>query len=71
MKTIETLDKTIERMKWENGRLEIEVAHLKAENARYREALGLIASPVRSDGTYNRDRKACEELAREVLKGKL
>ena len=39
MKTIETLDKTIERMKWENGRLEIEVAHLKAENARYREAL--------------------------------
>ena len=30
-------------------------------------ALELIASPVRADGTYNRDRRACEQLARETL----
>ena len=28
------------------------------------EALKLIAAPKRSDGTYNRGREACEELAR-------
>jgi len=32
--------------------------------------LGLIDMPVRSDGTYNRSREACEQLAREALKGK-
>jgi hypothetical protein len=46
-----------------------DIEKLKLENARYRDALELIATPVRSDGTYNRDRKACEELAREALKG--
>ena len=46
-----------------------ELDRLKAENARLREALGLIAIPVRSDGTYNRSREACEQLAREALKG--
>jgi hypothetical protein len=30
-------------------------------------ALALIASPRRPDGTYNRDREACERLARETL----
>jgi len=30
-------------------------------------ALALIASPRRPDGTYNRDRAACELLARETL----
>jgi hypothetical protein len=30
-------------------------------------ALELIAAPVRADGTYNRDRSACEQLAREAL----
>lgn len=30
-------------------------------------ALQLIASPARADGTYNRDRRACELLAREAL----
>ena len=29
--------------------------------------LRLIASPRRPDGTYNRDRQACEDLARETL----
>ena len=30
-------------------------------------ALELIAAPARPDGTYNRDRRACEQLAREAL----
>lgn len=32
------------------------------------EVLRLVAAPKRADGTYNRDREACEQLAREVLK---
>lgn len=31
-------------------------------------ALTLIAMPARPDGTYNRDRRACEELVRCALK---
>lgn len=38
------------------------------ENARLREALELIAAPMRPDGSWNRDRQACAELARGVLK---
>ena len=30
-------------------------------------ALELIAAPARADGTYNRDRRACEQLARDAL----
>lgn len=37
------------------------------ENERLREALSLIASSMRPDGTWNRDRQACMELAREAL----
>jgi hypothetical protein len=29
--------------------------------------LELIAAPARADGTYNRSREACQQLAREVL----
>ena len=32
-----------------------------------REALELIAVPMRPDGTWNRDREACRSLAAEVL----
>ena len=32
-----------------------------------REALELIAAPMRPDGTWNRDRAACQELAAEAL----
>lgn len=32
------------------------------------EVLQLIATPQRPDGTWNRDRKACMELARDALK---
>jgi hypothetical protein len=30
-------------------------------------ALHLIAAPKRPDGTYNRGREACEQLARQTL----
>lgn len=40
---------------------------LRAMIASYREALDLIAAPERPDGTYNRDRKACEQIARAAL----
>lgn len=32
------------------------------------QALELISSPERPDGTYNRDRRACELLAKEAIK---
>lgn len=32
-----------------------------------REALELIAAPVRPDGTWNRDREACRQVALEAL----
>ena len=32
-----------------------------------REVLQLIAAPMRPDGTWNRDREACRQLAAEVL----
>jgi hypothetical protein len=32
-----------------------------------REALELIATPMRADGTWNRDREACRQLAAEAL----
>lgn len=35
--------------------------------ARAYEALEIIATPARPDGTYNRDRRACELLARDAL----
>lgn len=43
---------------------------VSADNARLREALELIAAPKRSDGTYNRCREACEQLAKKALEGK-
>jgi len=44
------------------------VSELQTEAARLRQALELIACPERPDGTYNRDRRACELLAKEELK---
>jgi hypothetical protein len=32
-----------------------------------RQALELIAAPMRPDGTWNRDREACRQLAAEAL----
>jgi hypothetical protein len=38
-----------------------------ARVAKLEQALELIASPKRPDGTYNRSREACEQIAREAL----
>lgn len=46
------------------------VASVSEENIRLREALELIAMPKRPDGTYNRSREACEQLAKEALEEK-
>jgi seryl-tRNA synthetase len=40
---------------------------LRADAARLRAALDLIAAPMRPDGTYNRDRTACGIIARAAL----
>lgn len=44
------------------------VQKLELQNAKYLEALNLIAAPPRPDGTYNRCREACQKLAKEVIK---
>jgi len=36
--------------------------------ARLRAALEIIAAPMRPDGTWNRDREACRQLAEKVLR---
>ena len=48
--------------------LENKVKDLMCQIAEYETALSLIATPVRPDGTYNRDRNACRILAEDVLK---
>ena len=39
-----------------------------AEIERLRSELRLIATPIRPDGTWNRDRKACQQIAEKALK---
>ena len=58
----------------EAGRHTNELRHavraLAARNAwalQAREVLGLIATPMRPDGTWNRDREACRQMAAEAL----
>ncbi len=46
----------------------INTAALWEKIFRYEQALQLIASPMRPDGTWNRDREACRQLAEEALK---
>jgi len=51
-------------------RLHITYAELddaRADVARLRAALELVACPMRPDGTYNRDRGACGSIARGAL----
>ena len=43
------------------------IDELEAKLQVAREALESIAAPVRNDGTYNRCREACEQLARQAL----
>lgn len=45
---------------------ELEASQRQVE--RLRAALELVAAPKRADGTYNRCREACEELARDALR---
>lgn len=44
------------------------IIELESQNAKYFQALSLIAAPARPDGTYNRCREACEKLATEAIK---
>jgi len=46
----------------------VENARLARVNEVYKSALELISAGVRPDGTYNRSREACEQLANEALK---
>ena len=51
----------------------INESHAKRLMNSYRKAcetLRLIATPMRPDGTWNRDREACRQLAQDALDGK-
>jgi hypothetical protein len=54
----------------ERKELEQKLEESQQEVDRLRTALELIAAPIRPDGTYNRDRTACANLAREALQKK-
>lgn len=47
-----------------------DVERLRAELAACRAALELIAAPQRSDGSWNRDREACRQVAQAALAAK-
>jgi chromosome segregation ATPase len=47
-----------------------QVAGLVEAGDKLREALELIAMPMRSDGTWNRERLACQQIAVAALKGR-
>jgi hypothetical protein len=46
----------------------LEAERLQADIERLRSALELIAAPMRPDGTWNRCREACRQLAAESLR---
>jgi hypothetical protein len=41
----------------------------EARAERLAEAMRMIAAPIRPDGTWNRDREACRQIARDALIG--
>lgn len=43
------------------------IDQLQTEVVRYRAALALIAAPQRPDGSWNRDREACRQIAQAAL----
>lgn len=51
----------------ENKKLKEKVLFLQDRCGNYETVLALIATPKRADGTYNRCREACEELAKKAL----
>ena len=44
-----------------------ELEFYREQYGEFHNALSLIAAPKRADGTYNRCREACEQLAKQVL----
>lgn len=48
--------------------LEKMIEGLKSQITEYEEVLVLIAAPPRPDGTFNRSREGCRQLATNVLK---
>jgi len=62
--TYEDIGELCVELEHQNGRLNNEVARL-------RQALEFIACTERPDGTYNRDRRACELLAKDALKAEI
>jgi hypothetical protein len=44
--------------------------YYREKSIRLRLVLHLIATPARPDGTWNRDREACRQLAQDALDGK-
>lgn len=45
----------------------LEVNRLTEKLSEYESVLRMVAAPKRPDGTFNRCREACQELAAEVL----
>jgi hypothetical protein len=64
---IDTLNSKVESLEDELDATLMSLHDLRLECFQYESTLKLIACPPRSDGTYNRDRKACEMLAKDVL----
>ncbi len=52
-------------------KLEDKLSELRSVLYKYESALELIAAPKRPDGTYNRCREACEQIAKEALGRKI
>lgn len=67
---IQILRSKVESLKDELDATLMALHDVRQECIQYSLVLDLIACPPRSDGTYNRDRKACEQLAKEVLGNK-
>ena len=64
MRLVEEEQSLARQMVWE---LEAQLTRQKEVVVKMASALMLISAPKRPDGTYNRSREACEQLAREAL----
>lgn len=50
-----------------NDALDYELRVCRSREASLYEAMMLVAAPRRPDGTFNRDREACQQLAESIL----
>ena len=64
---IESLRKEVRRLKAAHDHQYGVAGTMLRQAERYGQALELIATPMRPDGTWNRDREACRQLAAEAL----